>query len=65
MGKIFPILFLAYMCYFINPWELELKAKIGYVIHSISKLLTEVNSFNLVFVRGTNCKITIGYLIFY
>ena len=58
MGKIFPIMFLAYMCSFINTWELEVYGKVGYVIHSISKLLTDANSFNLVFVSGTYCKIT-------
>ena len=52
------------MCSFINTWGLEVNGNVGFVIHSISELLTDANSFNLVFVRGTNGKITISYLIF-
>ena len=64
MGKIFPILFLAYTYYFINTWEMEVNGKVGYVIQHVSEHLTDVNSFNLIFVKGTNLKITITYLIF-
>ena len=63
MGKIF-LVFLAYMHSFINAWKLEVYGKVGFVIHSIFELLTDANSFNLVLVRGTNHKITIGYLVF-
>ena len=60
----FPILFLAYTCYFINTWEVEVNGKVGYVIQHISEQLTDANSFNLIFVKGTNLKIISGFLIF-
>ena len=63
MGKIFLILFLTYMCYFINTWELEVNCKVEYVSQYISEQLTDVSSFNLIFVKDTNLKIIIGYSI--
>ena len=65
MGKIFPMLFLAYMCYFINTWELEVNGKVGYVIQHISKQLTDANSFNLILLKALTLKLLLVTQFFY
>ena len=63
IGKIFPLLFFVHICSLLNTWKLDINS-IEYVIHSIFKPLTYANSINSFFVRGTKCKIAMGYLVF-
>ena len=56
MGKIFPILFLAYMCSFINTLELEVNGRVGHVIQHISEFLTDANNFYLILLEELTLK---------
>ena len=61
MDKIFPLLFIMYICSQLNTWEQGDNSTEVYVIHSIFES-SYANSINLFLI--TKCKIFIVYIVF-
>ena len=53
MGKVLPLLFLAYIVSILNTWKLDISGKEGYVIHNIVKSLIYTSNVNLFLVGYT------------
>ena len=62
MGKIFPLLFIMYICSLFNAWEHSENSTEGYVICSIFKSSSYANNINLFLI--IKCKIFIIDIVF-